>query len=208
MLAAGRASNELRRSDCNWRMAGGRLGAFEATETLAQFASGATAGLLADGILHPVDTVRTRLWMQGTSMNGPTYHYTGVTQAVSSMLRQEGVAALFKGFGSVALFTPLGSGLYFVSYELVKKELERDFCGPRYLNVSPTYSPVLAAILGTAIGTLAWTPMDVIKQHQQASVGQVYNSVFDGLRRVYQQRGVQRGLLKGYWSRWLGASCR
>jgi len=123
---------------------------FELGEVMAQFGSGATAGLLADVIIHPVDTVRTRLWMQGT-VTGTAYNYTGVTHAVTSILRQEGIPALYKGFGSVVLLTPLANGLYFMAYEFVKQELEQDDKGPRYFGVSPTYSPIVAAGLGKSI---------------------------------------------------------
>ena len=77
------------------------------------------------------------------------------------MLRDEGATALFKGFGAVALLTPLANGLYFATYEYAKKVLERDAQGARYLNISPPYWPVIAASLGTAFAGLLWTPMDV-----------------------------------------------
>lgn len=171
-------------------------------ESLAQFTSGAAAGLVADGMLHPIDTVRTRLWvMQG----GPSsamypYRYRGVTHGLASVLRDEGATALFKGFGAVALLTPLANGLYFATYEYAKKVLERDAQGARYLNISPPYWPVIAASLGTAFAGLLWTPMDVVKQHQQASVKRVYSGVCMGLVAVHRRGGVRGGLLKGYWS--------
>lgn len=142
--------------------------------------------------------MRTRLWLQGCSKY--EYKYRGVIHAVASILRKEGVPALYKGFSSVALFSPLANGLYFSAYEFAKQELECDAHGPLYFNLSPTCSPVVAATLATMLSSLLWTPMDVIKQNQQASVVRVYSGVFDGLRKVHLQGGMQRGLLKGYCS--------
>ena len=108
---------------------------FRPAESLAQFTSGAAAGLVADGVLHPFDTVRTRLWMQGRDPAYP-FAYRGVTHAMTSVLREEGFAALFKGFGAVAWFTPAANGLYFATYEWVKKLLENDARGAQYVNIS------------------------------------------------------------------------
>ena len=96
------------------------------------FAAGAISGLVADAVTHPIDTVRTRLWVQGAttaavqSTGGSSYTYGGLFNGFYTMLHKEGVGSLYKGFGSVALLTPLAHGLYFGSYEWAKCRLIRE----------------------------------------------------------------------------------
>ena len=96
---------------------------------LVNFASGAISGLVADAVTHPIDTIRTRLWVQGSATmraGGNTYSYGGLLQGFVMMIRAEGLRSLFKGFGSVALLTPLAHGLYFGSYGWAKRVLVRE----------------------------------------------------------------------------------
>ncbi len=91
------------------------------------FAAGALSGLVADAATHPIDTIRTRLWVQGADGSNQSrgYRYEGLLNGFLTMIRKEGVASLYKGFGSVALLTPLAHGLYFGSYEWAKRHLVR-----------------------------------------------------------------------------------
>eukprot|EP00277_Geminigera_cryophila_P000455 CAMPEP_0179415392 /NCGR_PEP_ID=MMETSP0799-20121207/6207_1 /TAXON_ID=46947 /ORGANISM="Geminigera cryophila, Strain CCMP2564" /LENGTH=360 /DNA_ID=CAMNT_0021188127 /DNA_START=329 /DNA_END=1408 /DNA_ORIENTATION=+ len=152
---------------------------------LIDFAAGASSGLVADGVTHPIDTIRTRLWVQGaTNDSAGAYRYGGLLNGFVTMVRNEGVVSLFKGFGSVALLTPLAHGLYFGSYEWAKQHLIRK--QGNLLGVSDT----------TAIMTAAF----IVKQKQQALVGQLYNGPLDGLRQVYAEGGMRKGLMRGYMS--------
>jgi len=166
---------------------------------LIDFAAGASSGLVADGVTHPIDTIRTRLWVQGaTNDSAGAYRYGGLLNGFVTMVRNEGVVSLFKGFGSVALLTPLAHGLYFGSYEWAKQHLIRK--QGNLLGVSDTTAIMTAGFFSNAVGALLWNPMDVVKQKQQALVGQLYNGPLDGLRQVYAEGGMRKGLMRGYMS--------
>jgi len=147
---------------------------------------------MADGATHPVDTIRTRLWMQGGKNAG--YRYNGLWHGFCDIVKKEGVRSLYKGFGSVALLTPVAHGLYFGSYEWAKKALsEKTEC-------SESGGHLIAGFFANGVGAFIWNPMDVVKQKQQAMVGQLYTGPLDGLRAVWMEGGLSRGLLRGYCS--------
>jgi len=161
---------------------------------MVEFVAGAASGFVADGVTHPVDTVRTRLWVQG---EGTAYRYSGLLHGTVDMVKKEGLPSLFKGFGSVALLTPLAHGLYFGSYEWFKRTLGHRKGG---LGLGDSSNAMISGFFANGVGGLVWNPMDVVKQKQQANVGSLYKSPLNGLVEVWREGGMCRGLMKGYWS--------
>ena len=161
---------------------------------MVEFVAGAASGFVADGVTHPVDTARTRLWVQG---EGTAYRYSGLLHGTVDMVKQEGLPSLFKGFGSVALLTPLAHGLYFGSYEWFKRILGHRKGG---LGLGDSSNAMISGFFANGVGGLEWNPMDVVKQRQQANVGSLYKSPLNGLVEVWREGGMCRGLMKGYWS--------
>jgi hypothetical protein len=85
--------------------------------------AGAAGGLISDACVHPVDTVKTRLWCSSSAASASTqvgFRYTSFSHALTSIVKNEGARSLYKGFSSVALFTTVGHALYFGAYELGK----------------------------------------------------------------------------------------
>jgi len=156
------------------------------------FLAGGMAGLLSDSIMHPVDTVRTRLWVQDKV--APELRYRGSLDAVCKINRSEGLKAFYKGFGSVLAVTPLAYGVYFSTYEAAKH-----YIGKR--SGAGTESPAVhfaAGIAANITGQIAWTPMDVIKQRQQAVQGTPFRGLAHAFGTLYREGGVTNGLLRGY----------
>lgn len=81
--------------------------------TLAHFISGLSAGFIATIIASPADVIKTRL------MSSPD-SYSGVINAFSRTLKEEGPMAFYKGF--IPNFTRLGlwSVICFISLEKFK----------------------------------------------------------------------------------------
>ena len=85
--------------------------------------AGAAGGLISDACVHPVDTVKTRLWCSSSSASASgqvAFRYNSFSHALTSIVKNEGARCLYKGFSSVALFTTVGHALYFGAYELGK----------------------------------------------------------------------------------------
>jgi len=156
------------------------------------FLAGGMAGLLSDSLMHPVDTVRTRLWVQDKV--APELRYRSSLDAACKISRAEGLKAFYKGYGSVVLVTPVAYGVYFSTYEAAKHSIGK-------LSGAGTESPAVhfaAGIAANVTGQVAWTPMDVVKQRQQAVKDQPFKGLYDAFRTLYREGGVTNGLLRGY----------
>jgi hypothetical protein len=101
------------------------------------------------------------------------------------VLCTEGVKGLYNGFFAVALLSPLGHGLYFASYHWCKSSLSTQLDYPAMEFGIHAFSGVVA----NAVGGLIWTPMDVVKLHQQASVRKRFLTPFHGLLDLYCRGG-------------------
>jgi hypothetical protein len=207
--------------------------------------AGAVGGLISDACVHPVDTVKTRLWCSSSAASANSqvaFRYNNFSHALVSIVKNEGAKSLYKGFSSVALFTTVGHALYFGAYEFGKtlagnyshKNVHSSFihssfvhefklqffhyslCFAVFIFNCQEYSGehsgmaahLVAGCFANAVGGLAWTPMDVIKQRLQVQSkllpGQVpstlhHRGVFHGISAILKADGP-RGLLRGYWA--------
>jgi len=122
--------------------------------------AGAIAGLVADGVVHPIDTCRARLQVQKGASN---LLYKNTLDTFWKIFRDEGWRALYKGFVVVAGFTVPAHALYFWGYETCKKTLRpsvpMEEKGPIVHFVSGVFADIM--------GSIAWVPQDVIKQRLQ-----------------------------------------
>jgi len=159
--------------------------------------SGASAGVIADGIMHPIDTIRARLQVQQGKSN-----YRGLLHAFSTIVQQEGWRALYKGFPIVVSATVPAHALYFGGYELSKKLLFPNTIQSEKGAVVHFLSGLIADISGALI----WNPMDVIKQRLQiqittkeGSTMPKYRGSFHALATIYREEGPL-GLYRGFWT--------
>lgn len=81
-----------------------------------------TAGAIMVGLTNPIWLIKTRmqLQMKRTSETHKIKPYTGIWNAASTIVREEGPAALYKGSGAALLLTSHG-GVQFVVYEYLRK---------------------------------------------------------------------------------------
>lgn len=80
--------------------------------------AGAIAGLVADAVTHPLSTVKTRLQVQGAGSS--SFLYSGPLQAMSQIIKTEGIRPLYRGIGAVAITAAPGQALYFGGYEFTR----------------------------------------------------------------------------------------
>mmetsp|Transcript_5991 Transcript_5991/g.19773 ORF Transcript_5991/g.19773 Transcript_5991/m.19773 type:complete len:320 (-) Transcript_5991:172-1131(-) len=156
--------------------------------------SGGVSGVAARVCTHPFDTVKSRQQVAG-SLDGGARRLARASMptALLSVLRAEGVAGLYRGFGAVAFGVPFASAFYFGGYESSKALLGEG-----------TAAYICAGLLGQSAAGLVYTPVDVIKERLQVQSlvgrqGYRYASALDGLRSVVRAEGVA-GLMRGYWA--------
>jgi len=164
---------------------------------LVHMFAGATAGVIADAAMHPIDTIRTRLQVQsGTGI------YRSTSHAFATIVRNEGWAALYKGFPIVVAATIPAHALYFSGYELSKKLL---FPSKREEEKGALVH-FASGVIADVGGALVWTPMDVIKQRLQVqvtrkdgSVAPKYKGSFHALSTIFREEGPL-GLYRGFFA--------
>jgi len=77
-------------------------------------ALGGVAGLCAQTMCYPLDTIRRRMQIKGT-------HYTGIANAWATILSKEGVRGFYKGIGPNALKVVPNNGIRFLAYTYLTK---------------------------------------------------------------------------------------
>jgi hypothetical protein len=83
--------------------------------------AGGSAGTLADGLLHGLDTVKTR--QQGQLATKST-KYSTVWNALRIIFKEEGVRGFFGGFTASLAGSLASTTLYFGVYETIKRKLK------------------------------------------------------------------------------------
>ncbi len=155
--------------------------------------AGAAAGICCDSVLHPVDTVKSRLQAQ----RGPPFAYRSMRHAVSSIVAKEGIRrGLYAGFGAVLAGTVPTHAIMFATYKAAKRAVEPS---------TPDELLPVADLAAGAFGELAalptYTPAEVIaKRMQVAALGPArnYRGTVHAARVISATEGVA-GLYAGLW---------
>lgn len=82
---------------------------------------GAMAGAAAQTAAHPLDVVRKRLQVQG--INGNPVLYKNTFGCFAGVAGKEGMSALYKGLGPACVATIPGTGIAYITYEIMKNIL-------------------------------------------------------------------------------------
>lgn len=147
--------------------------------------AGACAGMTATALTHPLDTLRLRLAL-------PNSGYTGMTNALTTIVRTEGVVALYKGLLPTLVGIAPYAALNFATYDLLKQKLYHG-------NYKKEQHPVANLFLGGLAGTVAATvcfPLDTIRRRMQMK-GQMYKGQMDAFATIWRVEGL-RGFYRGW----------
>lgn len=186
---------------------------------LSDFFAGALAGVACDAILHPLDTIKSRLHVQ----KGPPFKYRSLFHAFSMITRQEGPRGLYAGFSPVLIGSASSHAFMFAAYKAAKRRGEQlvpeddqissksslsSFSSAHEQTnsfVSPETRLTVVDLTSGAIGELFalpfYVPMEVIaKRMQVAGLGPArnYHSVTHAAQSIYRTEG-KLGLLTGFW---------
>eukprot|EP00931_Biecheleriopsis_adriatica_P104570 TRINITY_DN79232_c0_g1_i1.p1 TRINITY_DN79232_c0_g1~~TRINITY_DN79232_c0_g1_i1.p1 ORF type:complete len:297 (-),score=29.87 TRINITY_DN79232_c0_g1_i1:42-932(-) len=132
---------------------------------------GGAAGSMGELLAQPMIVVRTRMMVQGVGANsqaGEMTRYTGFFNAVSTMLKTEGIRSFYKGAALNAALTPFSRSLYMGGVEVSRSAIGEG-------------TPIKDFMAGTAaqlVGSLAYVPRDVIVE-RCAIDGQLKKQVGD-----------------------------
>ncbi|CAG9818712.1 unnamed protein product [Phaedon cochleariae] len=142
---------------------------------LASFLGGGVAGLFVDGVLFPLDTLKTRL------------------QAEQGFYKAGGFKGIYKGIGPQSLGSAPQAALFFLTYESIKYFSEK--------NVPQHFLPVVhmaGASVAEVVACIIRVPVEVVKQRRQTHPGN--KSSMKIFLSAYKHEGFRKGLYRGFGS--------
>ncbi|KAI3538271.1 hypothetical protein CSPX01_09626 [Colletotrichum filicis] len=152
------------------------------------YAAGAAAAFTVDCLVYPLDTIKTRYQSQDFVKT-----YASTSGSKAPLFR-----GLYQGIGSVVLATLPAAGMFFATYESMKKTISGTDLLPRpFVHAS-------ASAIAEMGSCLVLAPAEVIKQNAQmlrkqdnSSDSTRRSTSLEALRRVTSS-GAQRRLFSGY----------
>ncbi|XP_063580354.1 solute carrier family 25 member 48 isoform X1 [Pongo abelii] len=114
--------------------------------------------------------------------------YQGPVHCITTIVRNEGLAGLYRGASAMLLRDVPGYCLYFIPYVFLSEWITPEACtGP---------SPCAVWLAGGVAGAISWgtaTPMDVVKSRLQADGVYLnkYKGVLDCISQSYQKEGLK-----------------
>lgn len=152
---------------------------------ILQAGIGGIAGLFMEGVLHPIDTVRTRIKIN-TTQSVP------LIAQIKSMQRSEGTLSYFRGFSCTLIGSFATNASYFFIYEKLKYILNQRSM------FTEDMVPFIAAFAGGAASNFVSLPFDVVRTRMQLKPGSYdYKNFFDGAYKVLRREGFNKLYLGG-----------
>ena len=150
--------------------------------------AGALSSALTRAACQPLDVLKIRFQLQIEPRK--TAKYTSLPQSVGLILREEGIAALWKGHLPAQYLSVVYGAFQFLAFEKIVAGVGRE----------TWYGPSLHFAAGGCAGiagTLASYPFDVVRTRLVAQCEpKIYSGTMDATRKIYLGEGV-KGFFKG-----------
>lgn len=142
-----------------------------------------TTGGLAITIANPTDLVKVRLQAEGKLPPGVPRRYSGALNAYSTILRQEGVGALWTGLGPNVARNAIINAAELASYDQVKETILKI---PGFTDnvVTHLFSGLGAGFFAVCIGS----PVDVVKSRMMGD-SSAYKNTLDCFVKTLKNDG-------------------
>eukprot|EP01112_Ceratiomyxa_fruticulosa_P007318 TRINITY_DN1897_c0_g1_i2.p1 TRINITY_DN1897_c0_g1~~TRINITY_DN1897_c0_g1_i2.p1 ORF type:complete len:369 (-),score=16.08 TRINITY_DN1897_c0_g1_i2:39-1145(-) len=157
-----------------------------------------------DTCFYPLDVVRTRMQVQGSSLHQLSFpHYRNGWEGFKQIKNNEGIwRGLFKGFATCETGYVISHTIYFGVYEIAKQRLQQHYSpeSSKDPNLTLFLTTAAAGALADFVQCLFWVPFDIATQRLQLQ-GPLkkpeYAGGVDVFRKIYGDSKV-RGLYKGF----------
>ncbi|KAH7907345.1 mitochondrial carrier domain-containing protein [Hygrophoropsis aurantiaca] len=164
------------------------------------FISGLAAGTTeAVAVVCPMEVVKIRLQAQQHSLADPLEapRYRNAGHAVYTIVREEGISALYRGVSLTALRQATNQGANFTAYQEIKKLAHKYQPDLKEL---PSYQHMIIGLISGAMGPFSNAPIDTIKTRLQKATAEPGTTAFQRIRAIaadmWRQEGV-RSFYKG-----------
>jgi hypothetical protein len=159
---------------------------------ISDMIAGGVAGVAADSVVHPIDTVKARMQVS-TAASGPPYR--SLLHAFRRIAAEEGVRrGLYAGYGAVLAGTVPTHAIMFATYKYLKRAAE-----PAAADAALPVVDLVCGGVGELVALAPYVPAEVVaKRMQIAALGPArdYSSTAHALRVIHTTEGV-RGLYAG-----------
>ncbi|KAJ3195588.1 hypothetical protein HK101_011731 [Irineochytrium annulatum] len=161
---------------------------------------GSLGGMAQVAVGHPLDTVKVRLQLDGSS------RFKGPFDCVMQTVRNEGVLGLYKGMASPLIGMGFINAILFSAYGWFKEVLRDPKQADRPLAIRQLAA---AGALAGVVNSFVAAPIELVKIRLQAQYSldplemgrqHVYKGPLDVGRGLIREHGVVRGLFHGTWS--------
>jgi len=160
--------------------------------------AGMSGGVVSTVLLHPLDLLKIRFAVDDGKVG--KQNYSGLGQAVKSIVRLEGVRGLYRGVVANTVTSASSWGSYFLFYQSIKHKMQG---GISKTQLSSTAHLVAASEAGL-LTLIITNPITVVKtrlclQHRGKAMGTSvhYKGMRDAFSKIVQHEGLS-GLYKGF----------
>eukprot|EP01112_Ceratiomyxa_fruticulosa_P011075 TRINITY_DN297_c0_g1_i1.p1 TRINITY_DN297_c0_g1~~TRINITY_DN297_c0_g1_i1.p1 ORF type:complete len:306 (+),score=44.53 TRINITY_DN297_c0_g1_i1:51-968(+) len=170
-------------------------------DAVIHFSSGFIADLFGSIVWTPMDVIKQRLQVQNINSQ-TTKKYSGSFNALKTIIKEEGVTGLYRGIvPALATYGPL-VGIYFASYEQIKKSFTNTF---KYKDIHelPFYLHLVSGGLAGSFAAAVTCPLDVVKtriQVQSRGTERYYKNTLHAFSTIFREEGL-RAFTKGMSAR-------
>ncbi|GAB6029130.1 hypothetical protein CHUAL_004908 [Chamberlinius hualienensis] len=150
------------------------------------FQAGMVSGLFTTGIMAPGERIKCLLQIQTADGGKPKYN--GMSDCAKQLYKEGGMRSLFKGTTATLLRDVPASGMYFMSYEWLQRELTP--AGESRSDLS-VWRTLFAGGMAGIFNWLVAIPPDVLKSRlQTAPEGTYPNGIRSVFREMMQKEGI------------------
>lgn len=150
-----------------------------------KIAAALTTGAIGIAIANPTDLVKVRLQSEGRLPPGTPRRYSGAMNAYSTIVRQEGVKALWTGVGPNIARNAIINAAELASYDQIKQSL---LALPAFGDNIGTH---LVAGLGAGfVAVCVGSPVDVVKSRVMGDHAKQYAGTLDCFVKTFRNDGI------------------
>jgi len=154
------------------------------------FSAGLLAGVFTTAIMAPGERIKCLLQIQ---YNTGGKKYNGAVDCAKQLYKEGGIRSVFKGTNATLLRDVPASGMYFMTYEWLKKVL-------RGSDENAPLSPLKTVLAGGTAGLANWfvaLPIDIAKSRFQTAPEGKYRGLRDVYVELLRAEGIA-ALYKGF----------
>ncbi|MCJ1478187.1 hypothetical protein MMC13_006863 [Lambiella insularis] len=145
-------------------------------------------------VVTPMEVIKIRLQAQYHSMADPLDipKYRNAAHAMYTVLREEGIGAIYRGVALTALRQGTNQAVNFTAYTEFKSLLQ-DWQPLYHDKELPSYQTMLIGLLSGAMGPLSNAPIDTIKTRLQRTPGREGETAISRVRAIAKDMFKQEG---------------